>query len=102
MSYKTADCHKDLSSFGRLEFLPLTCRDRLSLSGMERFHLFGEMGINTSKPVARDKIHSVFIVLSRSEGWGIVIKIWWALLKCSCLLSKSQNFPNFTCYPLNF
>lgn len=33
MSYKTADCHKDSPSSGSLEFLPLTCRDKLS--GME-------------------------------------------------------------------
>lgn len=30
MSYKTADCHKDSSSSGGLEFLPPTCRDKLS------------------------------------------------------------------------
>lgn len=35
MSYKTADYHKDSSSFGWLEFLPLTCRDRLGPSLME-------------------------------------------------------------------
>lgn len=35
MSYKTADCHKVLCSIGQLEFLPLTCRDKLSLSGTE-------------------------------------------------------------------
>lgn len=30
MSYKTADCRKDSFSSGGLEFLPFTCRDRLS------------------------------------------------------------------------
>lgn len=33
MSYKTVDCHKDSSSSGGLEFLPIICRDKLS--GME-------------------------------------------------------------------
>lgn len=35
MTYKTADCRKNSSSFGGLELFPLTCRDRLSLSDLE-------------------------------------------------------------------